>query len=1024
VNPGERPDLANPTRTDAPGAAGLDPAAIAFDGPRPAPEVPRDIGPYRLLHCIGEGGMGQVWLANQLQPVRRQVAVKVIKAGMDSRQVVARFESERQALALMNHRAIARVFDGGTTPEGRPYFVMEYVAGINIADHCDTHQLSTAARLELLCEVCAGVQHAHQKAVIHRDLKPSNILVALADGKAQPKIIDFGVAKATGQQLTDKTLQTAIGAVVGTLEYMSPEQADPTAQGIDTRTDVYSLGVILYELLTGELPFWNPQRSQFSQDELRRLREAAPPRPSARVSGAGARTAEVARNRSTEPLALRSLLKGDLDAISLKALETDRSRRYDTPSELAADLQRYLRHEPVLAQPPSAAYRARKYVQRNRALVASAAAVFAALLAGVIVSAWQAQRARQAERRATSEAAVAKAISDFLENDVLGQADVARQSGGKPDPELKVRTALDRAAARIDGKFAGKPAVEASVRGTIGDAYKGLGLYPEAHQQLERALEVSRKALGPEHPDTLRAAANFAALALQEGRYKDSEALFEQTLLLQQRVLGPEHIDTVRSVVGLATARYALGKRVEVEAGFLQALGLQQRILGPEHRETLQTMRKLANTYAVDNKPLLAEPLYRQVVEAERRSLGPEHPDTLLTLTNQAAFFLNFERAADAAAVLSEILPVQRRVLGPEHPGTIQSLEQLARARWLQARYPEAEARGLEALELKRRVLGPEHPTTLFCRLMLGSIDLEWGRYAQAEGILLPLVEVMRRVLGPEALFTLDAIEALAKVYAAEGRLAEAAALAGQNLAVRRRTQGAEHLDTLLVATSAASIASLQGKFAEAEGLLEGLLEPLRRVVGPEALLTLRARAELARTVCRKGSGNYGRAEALFAETLALERRVLGAEHVETLQTLDASGTCFYLDAKYGEAAALLEEALAGRRRVLGATHPATLDTMVNLALVQLARGNFAAGAALAREASAGDQKTRPEAWQRFFSASVLGANLLAGHEASAAQPLLASGLHGMELREALIPVPERFRLDRAREWLAQAHAR
>jgi serine/threonine protein kinase len=305
-------------------------------GVQPDPEGPRDIGSYRLLQCIGEGGMGQVWLADQSQPVRRQVAVKVIKAGMDTKQVVTRFESERQALAMMNHAAIAKVFDGGSTPEGRPYFVMEYVEGVSITDYCDRHMLSTTARLELLAEVCAGVQHAHQKAIIHRDLKPSNILVTLADGKAQPKIIDFGIAKATGQWLTDNTLQTALGAIIGTPQYMSPEQADPTGQDIDTRTDVYSLGVILYELLTGELPFASKELRSSGQEELwRKLREVEPPRPSARVSTPGPKSAEVARNRDTEPAALQSLLEGDLDAITMKALEKERGRRYGTPSELA-----------------------------------------------------------------------------------------------------------------------------------------------------------------------------------------------------------------------------------------------------------------------------------------------------------------------------------------------------------------------------------------------------------------------------------------------------------------------------------------------------------------------------------------------------------------------------------------------------------------------------------------------------------------------------------------------------------------
>ena len=356
------------------------------------------IGAYHLLELAGEGGMGEVWIAEQREPVRRRVALKVIRTGMDTREVAARFAAERQALALMDHPAIAKVFDAGITTEGRPYFVMEYVPGIAITEYCDRHKFTLRERLELFGHVCAGVQHAHQKAIIHRDLKPSNILVSDVDGQPMPKIIDFGVAKAMAQRLTAGTMLTRLGSVIGTLEYMSPEQADSAGEDIDTRADVYSLGVILYELLVGERPLDCGKRAL--ADILQRIREEDAPRPSTKLRTSTAASVTVAQNRHTERSTLCRQLRGDLDAITLKALEKDRTRRYGSPSELAADLQRYIRNEPVSAGPATAMYRARKFVSKHRWWIAAAAVFVATLSAGVAVSAWEAVRANRERDRA------------------------------------------------------------------------------------------------------------------------------------------------------------------------------------------------------------------------------------------------------------------------------------------------------------------------------------------------------------------------------------------------------------------------------------------------------------------------------------------------------------------------------------------------------------------------------------------------------------------------------------------------
>jgi serine/threonine protein kinase len=380
------------------------------------------IGPYKLLQQIGEGGMGTVFMAEQTRPVQRKVALKIIKPGMDNRQVIGRFEAERQALALMDHPNIAKVLDGGTTATGRPYFVMELVKGLPITTYCDERHLSLRARLELCIPVCQAVQHAHQKGIIHRDLKPSNVLIALYDGKPVPKIIDFGVAKATGPKLTDRTLFTEFGAIIGTLEYMSPEQAELNQLDVDTRSDIYSLGVLLYELLTGTTPLERPRLKDTSLLEvLRLIREEEPPRPSTRLTT----TRElpgIAANRGLEAKKLSGMVKGELDWIIMKALEKDRNRRYESAGSLARDVERYLRDEPVLACPPSSAYRLRKFLRRNKAIVLAVTVMLLSLVGGIVGTTWGllravAERDRKEQAQKTAEANLLKthqAVNDYF----------------------------------------------------------------------------------------------------------------------------------------------------------------------------------------------------------------------------------------------------------------------------------------------------------------------------------------------------------------------------------------------------------------------------------------------------------------------------------------------------------------------------------------------------------------------------------------------------------------------------------
>lgn len=567
-----------------------------IDGP--ATERPDTvIGPYKLLEHIGEGGMGTVWMAQQTEPVKRVVAVKLIKAGMDSRQVIARFEAERQALALMDHVNIARVLDVGTTGAGRPYFVMDLVKGVPITKYCDEHHLTPRQRLELFIPVCQAVQHAHQKGIIHRDLKPSNVLVALYDGKPVPKVIDFGVAKATGQRLTDKTLVTGFGALVGTPEYMSPEQANINQLDIDTRSDIYSLGVLLYELLAGSPPFTRKDLEKAGMLEmLRVIREQEPSKPSTKLSTAeGLPT--LAANRGTEPARLTKLVRGELDWIVMKALEKDRSHRYETANGFAMDVQRCLANEPVQACPPSAGYRFRKFARRNRGTLATVAVVSLALVLGTVVSTWQAVRARQAEENATKQRIVAQVQRRFARQAVDKMfTQVAEKWLSRNTSLESVQKQILMDALQIYEELAKEEVADPTLRLERGNAYRRIG---EIHYKLgnapesERAFRKAQEILGqlveqhpsePEYRSALGSSYHQYAFALHySARMEDALEAYRQALLHRERLAAdypgvPRYTrEMAVSLGGVANMlESCFGSFPEAESAYLRAVHLME----------------------------------------------------------------------------------------------------------------------------------------------------------------------------------------------------------------------------------------------------------------------------------------------------------------------------------------------------------------------------------------------------------------------------------------------------------------
>jgi eukaryotic-like serine/threonine-protein kinase len=850
------------------GAGDLSQGAVTIEGETAS--VSKVLGPYRLLQKLGEGGMGQVWLAEQTEPVRRRVALKLIKAGMYDESTLRRFQSERQSLAIMDHPGIAKVFDAGATPDGQPYFAMEYVQGVAITRYCDEKKLKIRERLELFIRACEGVQHAHQKAIIHRDLKPANILVVEVDGKPTPRIIDFGLAKAVTPFLTGESLNTQIGSFVGTPGYMSPEQADPGVQDVDTRTDVYSLGVVLYELLTGFLPFDATEWKKLRLDELlRHLREEDPQRPSTKVSAARDTSASNAQARGTEPAQLVTLLRGDLDWITMKALDKDRNRRYGAPSEIAADIRRYLNNEPIVARPASAGYRLRKYVRRHSVAVTVAAGLF------VLLAVFAGLQAVQL-RRITRERDRANRITDFM----TGMFKVSNPSESRGN-SITAREILDKSAKEIDTGLAKDPELQAKMMDTMGMVYRSLGLYPPSEALLSRSLDIKRARLGEQDPETLSTAAGLASTLWNEGRFAEAEKLLRPALEAQRRVLGAENPATLRSMSDLAIVFHGQGHDADAEKLDRQILEIERRVLGPEHPETLTTISNLALVLRDEGgRYTEAEKLNREVLEARRRTLGPDHPDTLRSIAN-LAFTLQSEggREAESESLIRGVLETQRRVLGPEHPDTLRTI-------------------GTLAILLNRT-----------------------GQRADAEKMLRDLLEIQRRTQGPQSANTLNTMSNLVGTLVEERKLAEAEQLGRQTLALQQEKYGTEHRDTLRTMLNLGATLQEEGKLVDAEKMERQSLEIARKVLKPENSTVPILLYNLS-TILDK-QGHRAESEKILRESIEGARKAFGPNDPNTPMFIYSLGGLLAREGRRDEALATLREALD---HGLDATRAAALE--------------------------------------------------------------------------------------------------
>ncbi len=830
---------------------------------------PKRIGPYRILELKGEGAWGLVYLAEELEPVRRRVAIKVLKIGLDSEEILARFDAERQAMAMMSHPNIAQVLDAGATDQGLSYFVMEYVEGQSISTYCDHHRLTVRERVALFVQVVEAVQHAHQKGIIHRDIKPSNVLVASMEGRAVPKVIDFGVAKALHYQLTDKTLHTVHGRFIGTPGYVSPEQALGGID-VDTTTDIYALGAVLYELLAGTPPL--DIRLLGVPEMLRALWETDPVPLSGRFTQLGERAAEVAEARNVDPKALKRVLSGDLTWIVAQALDRDRERRYQAASELAADLERYLRGEAVLAGPPGTAYRLKRFVTRHKWPVGTA--TLAAVLLGFFSAAMGVQL-----RRVDAEAARAnlgEAAAEQVANFMVGLFEMSDLHASLGDT-ITAREILDRGSERIRADLAEQPVLQARLTRTMGEAYSGLGLAEPAVALLEQSVAL-REAAG----DSLALAESLISLGEAHLRARDVQSagpIVRRALAIREELLDPDDLlvaDALRAVgrmiLGIRGRReetYATQvRRLEGGAEILRrALAIREAALGPDDPLVAQALADLG--FALRLNPATFEdavPLTERAVAIAERAYGPNHPDLRDPLFQLAQAYNNTRRYSEAFPILLRLVEIQEAVLGPDHPELASTLGLLSAASMRVGDLPQARAwaeRAVRASELFSRT-EPRYYT--YTVLDVARINHAEGRFDEAEAHYRSLLRFGETALGSDDRLVLEIRLELGNTLRDAGRLAEADTIYAHVLE-HQADPDAPGWDGDFSRTIAdvARLRMLQGRMSEAEEAYRRAVEVLwpttRRFYGVSLSTVLE---ELSTLVRRQG--RVAEADSLAAQ--------------------------------------------------------------------------------------------------------------------------------------------------------------